>query len=314
MRVIFHLGAHRSATTSLQHYLRLQSPLLARRGIGFWGPQRLRNEGLFAGLYAGPSGRVSEAAVRAARPRIARALAMARARGMHTLVISEENAIGSVRGNIRAGALYPEVQSRLQGFARALGSPVHTVMLGVRPLSDYWRSALAYGVKRGAALPDAQRLEKISANARSWQDVASDLASVFPAAEIELHPYEDFAQCPEQRLGLVLGEEGCFDALETPLRLNAAPDLDSLRRSLRRRGEDPRALPATKGAWQPFSAAQLAALDERFADDVFWGLARPNSRTRWINRKAPKEAGISLTLAKERGHTNDQARRLGQAS
>ena len=124
MRVIFHLGAHRSATTSLQHYLRLQSPLLARRGIGFWGPQRLRNEGLFAGLYAGPSGRVSEAAVRAARPRIARALAMARARGMHTLVISEENAIGSVRGNIRAGALYPEVQSRLQGFARALGSPV----------------------------------------------------------------------------------------------------------------------------------------------------------------------------------------------
>ena len=53
MDVILHIGAHRTATTTFQHYMRGQSSELARAGIGFWGPWRTRG-GLFSGVMPGP--------------------------------------------------------------------------------------------------------------------------------------------------------------------------------------------------------------------------------------------------------------------
>ena len=84
MQVIFHLGAQRSATTTFQHYMRSHMQALSTSGIGFWGPQRLRERGLFEGLYAGPSGKVSDEAIAIAKPQIAKALKLAAARGVRT--------------------------------------------------------------------------------------------------------------------------------------------------------------------------------------------------------------------------------------
>ncbi len=57
MELILHIGAHRTATTTFQHYMRGQSNDLSRTGISFWGPARTRT-GLFHGMF--PGGGVAE--------------------------------------------------------------------------------------------------------------------------------------------------------------------------------------------------------------------------------------------------------------
>jgi len=53
MDVILHIGAHRTATTTFQKYMRSRSAEFAARGVAFWGPLRTRR-GLFAGLLPEP--------------------------------------------------------------------------------------------------------------------------------------------------------------------------------------------------------------------------------------------------------------------
>lgn len=314
MQIILHLGAQRSATTSFQHYMRSHAERLSALGVGFWGPGRLRGKGLFEGLYAGPSGRVSAAAIAKAKPRLAAALDGARARGVRRLVISEENMLGSVKGNIRHRALYPDCATRLEGFAAALGCPVDMILLGLRPLPDYWTSALAYGVKRGCALPSAAALEAISASERSWRDVVCDIAAVMPGAQIELHRFADFADAPDVRLAQVLGADLRLPQASAGLRKNEAPDLAALRGALGARGARPAGLPEGEGRWQPFSQDQIAALAERYSDDIFWCAAGAGALAKLIERKTLEEAGRHPLPAERRGHIHDQARRMGQAS
>lgn len=314
MQIIFHIGAHRCATTTFQHYLRSHTAELREAGLGFWGPQRLRDGGLFDGLYAGPNGEVPEAAIEAAKPRIASALAVARARGVRTLLISEENALGSVKGNIRRRALYPDALMRLRGFAKAIEHPIDRVMMGVRPLDGYWASALAYAVKRGNLPPQESQLAAITDASRSWRDVACDVAEAFEGSEIELHSFTDFASAPDARLARALTCNAPLPKVAKDVRLNQAPDLGALRACLAARGHHARDLPNGEGRWQPFTRAQSAVLAERHADDVFWCVAGAGGIAKWIDRKEPREAGISLTAAARRGHIYDQTRRMGHAS
>ncbi len=53
MRLILHIGAHRTGTTSFQSYMRRHSAELSDAGIGFWGPVRTR-KGLFSGIQPTP--------------------------------------------------------------------------------------------------------------------------------------------------------------------------------------------------------------------------------------------------------------------
>ena len=314
MQVIFHLGAQRSATTTFQHYMRSHMQALSTSGIGFWGPQRLRETGLFEGLYAGPSGKVSDEAIAIAKPQIAKALDLAAARGVRTLVISEENMLGSVKGNLRHRALYPDAKTRLRGFVQAMDRPIDKVMLGLRPLDSYWNSALAYGVKRGALLPKPDDLSAISASERSWCDVVRDISEVVGEADIELHKFEDFADAPDVRLARALGGNAVLPKAKQGVRMNEAPDLSELRVAMTKRGSNPASLPDGEGRWQPFSPEQTEALAERYADDLFWCVAGAGGVAKLIERKTLEEVGMSLPPAAIRGLTYDQARRMGQAS
>ena len=53
MEIILHLGAHRTASTSFQYYLRKNGARLAASGIGVWGPCQTRN-GLMEGVLPRP--------------------------------------------------------------------------------------------------------------------------------------------------------------------------------------------------------------------------------------------------------------------
>ena len=62
MDIILHLGAHRTATTSFQHYLRANAAGLGAAGIGVWGPETTR-DGLLAGVIPPRGSRPARAVV-----------------------------------------------------------------------------------------------------------------------------------------------------------------------------------------------------------------------------------------------------------
>lgn len=293
MEVILHIGAQRTATTTLQHYLRANAQGLGDCGIGFWGPQRTRNEGLLSGILP-EHGAPGAGQIDRARRRIAARFEAAARRGLSHLIVSDENMLGTVRRNLRASALYPDAGERLGHYAAAFDGAVSRVVLSLRGLDQYWASAWAYAVGRGYRLPKPRELAALAAQRRSWQAVVEDAAQAFPAVALQVHLHERHAGLPERRLWHMVD-----GAVTPPLEqarawLHRAPDLAELRLVLADRGEDPGLLPAGEGRWQVFDTAQAAALRETHADDLFWLQSGAGGLATLIEEDLPDQAGENL--------------------
>ncbi len=314
MKIILHLGAHRSASTSFQYYLRKNGARLAAASIGAWGPQQTR-KGLMEGVLARP-GMLSPAEQAArARGRIALALADAEASGIRQLIISDENMIGTPRGTLRDARLYPAIGERMARYAAAFGGRITRIALSVRAQDAWWASCIAYGVARGAQVPPSQRLARIAADPRGWRDVITDLACALPEAQLIVMPHEAFASRPEARLKVLTGLQDVPKAHAREW-LNRAPDLPALRNLVFERGGHPAILPQGEGMWQPFGPEERAALREAYADDLYWLRAGADGLAILTEEPGRDQVGSTpLFQADMRGRNNDQevARRLAQA-
>ena len=118
MEIILHLGAHRTATTSFQHYMGANAATLTAQGLGVWGPDVTR-DGILTGVIPLPGGESARRQMDRARGRIALRLAQARKAGLRRIVVSDENMIGAARRNLRQGRLYDSAGERMARFAHA---------------------------------------------------------------------------------------------------------------------------------------------------------------------------------------------------
>lgn len=304
MDITLHMGAHRTATTSFQHYMRLNAPALARHGVGYWGPLRIRT-GRLAGLQATQGGDADST-----RRHIATALDRAEKRGITHLIVSEENIAGHPARNMREARLYPGIGDRLARVARVFDHRISRVVLSVRPQQDYWPSLLAYAVHRGHPLPDAAQIGRIARSPRLWQDVVRDVA----AAQGGRIRVQDHATDPAAMLFGMTGGAFTPPSTHAALHLNAAPHRAELRKALTARGTDASAIPGGAGRWQPFDTDQQARLREAWLDDEFWlaagagGLATraAGGRTPQGTTHQPERAGHHPPHGHlERGHGND---------
>ncbi len=306
MDITLHIGAHRTASTSFQAYMRANAADLADQGIGFWGPGRTR-DGLFSGIIpVNGSPRLARQA-RMARGRIAVALDRAATNGTTALIVSDENIIGAPRRNLRDTALYRGAGERMARHIAAFGEQVSRIVLAIRSFDSYWPSILAYGINRGHALPSAGLLNAISEQRRSWRDVITDLSCAAPGVELFVLPHETYGGMPERRLQIM-----AMDGLQAPahkhrLWLNRAPDIEVLRSALALRGEDPCMLGAGDGQYQPFDAAQTARLRELYLDDLFWLESGADGLATLMTEKTRDQTGISPQRdALARGQENDR--------
>lgn len=309
MRLILHIGAHRTGTTSFQSYMRRHSAELSDAGIGFWGPVRTR-KGLFSGIQPTPG--LGLDAARRARGRILLQLDKASKRGVQTLVISDENMMGSCRRNLRMGRLYPDVGERIARYVAAFDNRIDTVALSVRALDHFWTSAAAYGVHRGHDVPDAAQFEQIASDTRSWRDVVADVSCAAPKAAIKVLPFERFTDRADRFLSAAADCPAPRD--DDPRWLNRCADARALRLCLSERGSDPDAVAQDEGRWSPFNIGQRAALRETYADDMHWLIAGANGLATLKEDADRTRAGHTLPPGSEnRGHPNDiEKRRLAQ--
>lgn len=313
MDIILHLGAHRTATTSLQRYAQARAPVLAAQGVAFWGPPVTRG-GLLAGVVPASGGHPDAATVARARGRIALRVAQAYAAGATRLVVSDENMLGAPRTCLRRHRLYPGAGERVARIGHAFGGRITRAVLSIRAQDAWWASVLAFAVARGHRLPSRGDLDRMVTGARQWRDVIADLACALPGAEIVVLPHEQFAARPAARLAQMTGHVDTPAGRQGHEWLGRAPDLDALRRTVAARGGDPARLPDGTGRWHPFGAAQAAALKEAYDDDLFWLRAGADGLARLTKETGPLSAGLQPQGGHStRGQDDDiEERHIGQ--
>ncbi|MFW8636901.1 hypothetical protein [Cribrihabitans pelagius] len=306
MKLILHTGAHRCATSSFQEYLRQNTPVLAPQGLAIWGPQRTRN-GLFHGIQPGPAAATGRDFAQRAGGRLRLHLEACRGEGVQQLLISDENMLGTLRENLRLGALYCGAGERMARFAEAFGGAVTDLALNIRSLESYWTSALAYAVARGHQAAPAAQLARLAAAQRSWRDVITDIACAMPGVRLHVLPFETFGPRPEAQLAALTGLAA--PRTHARVRLNAALCLQDLRASL-----PPAAaarLPEGSGRWRPFSEAQAAALREAYADDILWLAGGADGTATLVQDPDKQAAGMNPPRTDlTRGRPDDEERRM----
>lgn len=270
MDIILHLGAHRCATTSFQHYLGTQKLALACHDTLAWTPSDTR-AGLFSGVLPGPRvarGRNLHNTRKRAMGRIRMRVMRAYRQGTRQLLISDENMIGSTFDCLRYGLLYPAIGERMARYREAFQVTPKRVVLSVRALDLWWASAAGYSVNRGFAPPETETLEALSLERRSWRDVITDLACALPGTEVIIAPFEYFSSRPDALLNIATGVQAA--RAHSDVWLNKTPNSARLRKQVKEAGGDMRGIPATQGRWQPLDATQQVRLREAYEDDMHW--------------------------------------------
>lgn len=313
MKIILHIGAHRTASTSMQAYLRYNAEKLAQSKVCVLGPHRTRHGGLLSGVVPVVSPVNRERQFMLAKGRINMQIAKFADSGIEHLIISDENMMGTVRKNLRQVSIYKDAGERLALFRDAFGGKVSRVVVSIRSQDSFWASSLAYGVARGHRLPEVDDLDRLVTQPRDWRDVITDVAGVFSDAEIQVQSYENLGGLPERKLWHMT--DGAFPPPELKSRewLNKSPSLSALREVLELRGIDVSRLPLGDGRWNPFDREQTVALRETYADDLYWLRSGAGGIANLIEETHPNMAGINLPGGTTtRGHKNDEQGRMAR--
>jgi hypothetical protein len=304
MEIVLHIGAHRTGTTGFQNYMRRNATTLSARGIGFWGPGRTRRP-WFASVYAPLNSAFDPKPCGHRRDdRLRRQIEKAEGRGIGTLIISDENMMGSIRQNIRHGQLYPGVGERLACVIDAFGGRIRRLLVSPRSLEHYWCSSLSYGVGRGIPVPTRDKLSSIGHGRRGWREVITEVSRSVPSVDIRVLPFETYQGRPDAFLAAGADVAAPVNRDQTPV--NAAPTLPELRRVLLAHGQAASVLPFGMGRWNPFTNEEHSALREVYADDMMWLTAGADGLARLTEDRARSRAGNNpLAGAKRKGHFDE---------
>lgn len=294
LETVFHLGAHRTGTTALQNFLARRRGELGQAGLAFWGPAEMRaaHHSKVAGAYL----RLGPAAwpvIEAHKARLGATLEVLHQEGCTRLIISEENIIGSMPGNLADCALYPRAGARLAAHAALFpAAPVH-LFIALREYAGYWASAHGFSrLQRPTAPLDTGRL---LAAPRGWVEVVADLRAALPTARLTIWRHDQRGGLRRALAGLLgaelaatLGQpgRGINRALTAPAmaayeeaRAHAGQPEGAQKRALRQQ------LAKMEGpAYQPFSPEEVATLRARFERD-------------WARLAAGAVPGVELAAA-----------------
>lgn len=314
MDVTLHVGAHRTGSTTLQRFLNAnRSGLLAAR-VAVWGPGKTRG-GLFTGLIKAPNRITDDDLVRGKRATGLIRLELERARqdGTATLIVSEENMIGSMENNINMRCLYPQTRARMERFRDGFADECTRILLTTRCYDRYWASVLGFYIKNGHGLPPDSVIQALAEQPVRWMRVVRDLAAAFPDAEIIVSPFEAMVGLPEHQLTSLLGYAVPGPFVAGREWHNAGPDTAQLARLLADQGQHDAAKLRLRGPgpWIPFDDTQIAQMRAIYAQDLAWFRAGADGLATYIDSPEALRLAQGAT-GQGREYEHDQIhRRLG---
>ena len=189
--VVLHLGAHKTASTHLQHAIIAAKPF---DDVAFFGPRLLRDKGQTIPERFGFPLDPEDAVV---APQSPAQMLRDMAGGAARLVISEESFAGKLQrgwGRIPT-PLYFTAPARVATFAQIVaeaGGPAIDLCLGVRNPTDYLGSAYSQ-ILRGnrIVLPEKYRAKNAIADI-DWADYVARLRAVKGVGKITVWAYENY--------------------------------------------------------------------------------------------------------------------------
>jgi len=278
-RLVLHLGAHRTGSTSLQACLHQNRPVLSAAAIGYWGPAALRR-GRFPGLYKSfnpgedPAAQAAETReiIATNREIFRRRLKNQRGMGHRHLMVSDENLLGDMQLNLARGCLYQNADDRLALLAGVFGTGFAKIALSIRRQEAYWPSLIAYRIAHGAAAPGPEKLAALAGQNHGWREVISAVRRQFPVSQILVFEFDGWAARPDLLVGELMRGAVALPALAHNPRANAALDRAALYALACARGdaESARLIGNSSGVFQPFSRAQRHSLAEQYIADQAW--------------------------------------------
>lgn len=307
--VILHVGAHRTGTTTLQQTLHHNHQRLKAHKVEYWAPQMIR-AGLFDGLIKAAD-RVSPqviAQARTANQRIARDLHRLDAAGTRTLIVSEENMLGSIPASVTTERLYPDAARRVARLRPAFARHCTRIGLAIRSYDQLWTSMISFTVKRSGRVPDADQRAGLVAQPRRWRDIIRELRVVFPRAEILVWPFEGMVDAPHDVIARMTGRDLALPLEPVEVVHNPAPDIHALRAAVEAgscAGHLARLAEWNSGRWMPFTEPQRTKMRADYAEDIAWLRSNPGPAIRYI--ESPED--IAGPTEEERGVRHDEGQR-----
>lgn len=297
MDVVLHIGAHRTATSALQHHMSFNRADLVERGVVYWGPKITRG-GLFRGAIGGVENVKAWQERRFVKRCALRAEAIRQTGATH-LVISDENMIGSLRGALEFTRLYGDAGRRISAYAHGFRDHRITIALCIRDYADWWTSATAFRLLRGGPLPRTNMRECLVTQPRRWRHVVEELARVLPDARIVVWSFEGSAHAPDRVVTeLVNVPSKRAGAPPQNVRPSAAELLDLMDAC----GIDPNMFHWPDGQFMPFAEHETEALRAQYQEDLAWLRAGAGGFADYID--APSAETEALT-AQGRGNPDD---------
>ena len=191
-KVVLHLGAHKTASTHLQHAIIAAKPI---EDVAFFGPRLLRGAGQSIPERFGFPLDPDDSVVSELSPA---AMLAEMADGAGRLVISEETFAGKLQrgwGRIPT-PLYYTAPARIETFAKIItgaGGPAVDLCLGIRNPSDYLGSAYSQILHGNRiVLPEKYRAKNAIADI-GWEDYIGRLRAVPGVGRLTVWAYEDYA-------------------------------------------------------------------------------------------------------------------------
>ncbi|MCF3640928.1 hypothetical protein LXM94_13200 [Rhizobium sp. TRM95111] len=178
--IVLHLGAHKTGTTLIQDYMRLNTPLLMRNGVSF--VPRRRTFDLFG---FGDAAKVT-AGVETLRQDVANAWDA----GCRHFIISHEDMLGRPVMAGRDG-LYPRKHQALGALAREYGEDEVVIVFYLRHQDEFIESYYLQRINEGAAMSFDEWLGGIDTTKLSWRTVLDSIRDAFPKAKIEVRMFAD---------------------------------------------------------------------------------------------------------------------------
>jgi hypothetical protein len=274
MDVVLHVGAHRTASTTFQKTLGANGAALAAAGVAYWGPKYTR-AGLFGGLIGRP-GAVDSAARATGLRRVARCAREVERAGARVLIVSEENALGSMRAALTGQGFYNDAGARVAALAEAFGDHPVRIGMAIRAQAEWWRSVDAFGAGRIGIMRRVP-LDDLAEEPRAWRDVIGDVAA--RAGPVAVWSHEAMADRPDAVLARLTGKAPTIRPLGG--RKNAS---DPARRATLR-------------------ASTIARLDRRYRADLDWLRAGADGQAEFMDAGAGYE--IPPGTGEERGRPDD---------
>lgn len=237
LEVVIHFGAHKTATTFLQKFLKGERAELRRQGVGYI-PLDLSRAMVLPFIVRATRGAASPAQTDAD---MFRGMIMesveepADAAPVRRLVISDENLAGPALAILNKAELYPTAPDRLRALVNQFPGTRLKLMLCIRDYADFIPSVYCELLRRHKLAPLMKMLNRHDDMVLSWPTYLSAIAAALPECEVHYWAYEDFVRSPadvtEAMTGVRLGaiESAISRQVRTSLTSKAVRILQAVR-------------------------------------------------------------------------------------